>query len=400
VSQLGFNARMTAAWPEVALDECADVITGSTPSTKHKEFWGTDVPFITPGDLEESSLVTLTDRSLSQPGADEARLLPPDTVVVTCIGNIGRIGMTTAVSATNQQINALVARDGVEPRYLFHAVRRPTCKLKMEKASSSTTLPILNKSNFSKISIPLPSLEEQRRIALILDAADELRTKRRQAIERLDALTQAVFHDMFGDLHENSRGWPTANLAEVVADGTLVTYGIVQAGDEYEGGVPYVRTGDIVAGEIQLGGLRHTDSKIAARFQRSQVQTGDIVMSIRATVGTTALVPPELDGANLTQGTARIAPGKRTETNFLLEHLRSQATQRWIERQVKGATFREITLGRLRQLPIHLPPIELQREFTSRCSASTAVRTRSQESLEQLDVAFGSLQQRAFRGDL
>ena len=138
--------------------------------------------------------------------------------------------------------------------------------------------------------------------------------------------------------------------------GTIVTYGIVQAGEETANGVPYIRTGDIVASEIAARQLRRTAPKIAAQYARSRVRTGDIVMSIRATVGTTAVVPPELDGANLTQGTARIAPSERVQGSYLLNLLRAPEVQHWIQRQVKGATFREITLARLRELPVRVPP--------------------------------------------
>src|SRR5208283_2432317 len=139
--------------------------------------------------------------------------------------------------------------------------------------------------------------------------------------------------------------WPEAALQEVVKAGTIITYGIVQAGEEFSGGVPYIRTGDIVDGEIVRDGLRHTDPTLADRFTRSRVQPGEIVMSIRATVGTTALVPLDLDGANLTQGTARIAPGEHVDGFYLLHLLRAPGTQHWISRQIKGATFREITLA-------------------------------------------------------
>ncbi len=200
---------------------------------------------------------------------------------------------------------------------------------------------------------------------------------------------------MFG-----KQNWSRDILAEVVARGTIVTYGIVQAGPEVEGGVPYIRTGDIKDGRIQLNGLRHTSSEIASKFGRSRVRAGEIVMSIRATVGTSAVVPPELDGANLTQGTARIAPGEKTTPEFLLSYLRSQEAQTWIESQVKGATFREITLTRLRELPVPVPPIEIQERYS-------AFYKKSQQAAESIaaDVTaarnfFASLSQRAFRGEL
>lgn len=174
----------------------------------------------------------------------------------------------------------------------------------------------------------------------------------------------------------------------------------MQAGPEFSGGIPYIRTGDLVDGSIQILGLRRTDPAIAARFSRSRVDAGDIVMSIRATVGTTAVVPLALEGANLTQGTARIAPGENVQLNYLLEYIRAERTQRWIAAQVKGATFLEITLGRLRELPVVVPPLDLQTEFSN---TITKVRREQVCSLRQAALAdslFSSLQSRAFSGQL
>ena len=245
------------------------------------------------------------------------------------------------------------------------------------------------------ITIPLPRLDEQRRIAAILDKADALRRKRKQVIGLLDGLVQARFFQVFG-----ARRDPIRELREVVKSGTIVTYGIVQAGPEWPSGVPYIRTGDLVDGQIQIETLRHTDPAIAARFSRSRVEAGEIVMSIRATVGTTAIVPPELEGANLTQGTARIAPGSRVTQGYLLEYLRSKKIQQWIAAQVKGATFLEITLGRLRQLPVAVPPIDLQDKFSA--MTETVIRRRAAyvRGLELANTLFRSLQGRAFSSQL
>ena len=89
-------------------------------------------------------------------------------------------------------------------------------------------------------------------------------------------------------------------------------------------------------------------------------------MSIRATVGTTALVPKILEGSNLSRGIALISPGDKVTSEYLLYFLRSSKTQNWIQRQVQGATFREITLTRLRELPVVIPPISIQRDFSNK----------------------------------
>jgi type I restriction enzyme S subunit len=220
----------------------------------------------------------------------------------------------------------------------------------------------------AKIKIPLPPLEEQRRIAAILDKTAWLHGQALEQLNKAKELLASLYVETVGDPLQNPRSWSPIPLAEAVQIGTDVTYGIVQAGEEFLGGIPYIRTGDIVNGEIVTSSLRHTDPAIASRFVRSTVRTGEIVMSIRATVGTTAMVPACLDGANLTQGTARIAPGERTNGLYLLQYLRMPSTQAWIQKQVKGATFREITLARLRELPVLLPPMAVQEAFASRAN--------------------------------
>ncbi|MDD5323131.1 MAG: restriction endonuclease subunit S [Methylococcales bacterium] len=196
------------------------------------------------------------------------------------------------------------------------------------------------KGYIQSIKIPLPPLPEQRRIAAILDQADALRAKRREALAQLDSLTQSIFIELFGDPKVLINSGQCKELADVVAPGRIVTYGIVQAGPEVENGVPYVRTGDIKNGEILEHQLARTSYEIASSYSRSAISAGDIVMSIRATVGTTALVMESLEGGNLTQGTARISPGPEVRCEYLLNYLRTDSVQAWIQSQEKGATFR------------------------------------------------------------
>ena len=103
--------------------------------------------------------------------------------------------------------------------------------------------------------------------------------------------------------------------------------------------------------------MLRTSKEIAHKYKRSEVSRGDLVMRFRAPVGTLAEVPPELDGANLTQGTARISPGPGIDKYFLMTALRSDGIQNWFESNMKGATFREITLGKLRETPMIVPPV-------------------------------------------
>lgn len=386
----------------VPVSEAADVNPKATTTPNPAE----PIAFVGMADLDDVGAEARD--SVLRPYGEVAKAYTPfengDVLlakITPCFENrkIGQARTSTQLAAGSTEFHVIRPHDGVlDRRFLLHFLRQDWVlelgELRMTGSAGQRRVP---ERFLDELQIPLPPIEEQRRIAAVLDVADELRAKRRQALAKLDTLTQVIFIDMFGD---PSSDWAVEELADVVADGTTVTYGIVQAGEEFEGGVPYIRTGDIVDGEIAVEKLRRTDPAIAARFPRSRIRAGEIVMSIRATVGTTALVTEAIDGANLTQGTARIAPGDTVTPLYLLHFLRSEPTQRWIQQQVKGATFREITLKRLRELPVALPPVALQREFASRLELSALAKARSRSSLQLLDTLFASLQQRAFRGEL
>src|SRR5690606_3869824 len=142
-----------------------------------------------------------------------------------------------------------------------------------------------------------------------------------------------------------------------------------------------IKTGDIKNGEILASKLKRTSKEIASKYKRSEVNKGDIIMSIRATVGTVALLPDILDGANLTQGTARISPGDKVNRYYLYVYLQSPFVQRWLWKNVKGATFKEITLGKLRELPVAIPPVEVQDKIAKIYSKKDQLKEKYESSL-------------------
>lgn len=385
------------------LGELCDIQAGGTPSRSRSDFFGGSIPWAKISDIEASDgLISHTEETISKSGLDaiRGRLFPPGTLLFAIYGSIGKMAFTESHISANQAILGIQIRhsDQLDKRFLYHWLKFLQPKLLAD--GQGIAQKNLSAAYVRDMGIPLPPLDEQQRIAAILDQTDALRSKRREALRRTSDLKLALFESMFGTAIQTANDWPVRALSDVVRAGTIVTYGMVQAGEEIEGGVPYIRTGDIFDGEILTHQLRRADPAVAAKFDRARVETGDIVMSIRATVGTTAMVPSEIDGANLTQGTAKIAPGASVDGIFLLEFLRSAPAQQWIMKQVKGATFREITLGRLREMPVLTPPLEHQKEFSLRVSELMAAASFQLEHLAHLDALFASLQHRAFRGQL
>ena len=157
--------------------------------------------------------------------------------------------------------------------------------------------------------------------------------------------------------------WEVRKLCELVDED--ITYGIVQAGPNIENGVPYIRTGDMAGETIGIDQLFRTSEKIAKSYKRSTVFTGDIVFALRATVGKVLPVSKEIEGANLTQGTAKISPKEIVEPAFLLSALQTKMVQNQIRLHQKGTTFMEITLGDLRSIKIALPMNRVEQSMIS-----------------------------------
>ncbi|MGI2227907.1 restriction endonuclease subunit S [Shewanella frigidimarina] len=209
------------SWPMVRFGDVAQIVTGSTPKAFDENFDG-DIPFVTPGDLGELADIHQAKRSLSALGAASVRTVPKRSVMVCCIGaTIGKVGFTTRDVATNQQINTLVFDEKIIfPKYAYYYCL--TIKSLLVSKSSSTTMPIVNKSNFSDLKMPVPflglpskSLAEQKRIAAILDKADAIRRKRKQVIKLADDFLRSVFLDMFGDPVTNPKGWEVGTFLDI-----------------------------------------------------------------------------------------------------------------------------------------------------------------------------------------
>ena len=147
------------------LGEIGEIITGNTPSKDNKEYYGGNIPFFKPTDLEQGIDTKFSNDKLSQLGFESSRKLPANTVLVTCIGaTIGKTSLISVEGSCNQQINAIVPTKSIIPYFLYYACVSEYMQNEIKSNASATTLPILNKGNFSKIAFPLPPLEEQKRI--------------------------------------------------------------------------------------------------------------------------------------------------------------------------------------------------------------------------------------------
>ena len=391
------------SWSTHSFKEVAEVITGTTPLTSHPEYYGGSIPFIGPAELGGMEPITQSPKTLSGDGVKQARLLPAEAVLVCCIGaTIGKVGFSGTELATNQQINALVCdKDIVFPRYVFHYCR--TLESLIRHQGASTTLPLLPKGRFQEIEIPVPTLEEQRQIAEVLDRAEELRSKRREAIAQLDTLTQAIFLEMFGDQVVNPKGWDITKVGEVadVQGGLQVSSARKKCPRE----VPYLRVANVYRGYLDLSEIkviRATDTEIS----RTLLKKNDLLIveghGNPKEIGRVALWDGSITDCIHQNHIIRA----RFDTNkivplYACHYLNSPEGRQHLLKSGKTTSgLNTISVSEVRSSPVSLPPLQLQGEFACRAEAVEKLKTAHRASLSELDALFASLQHRAFRGEL
>lgn len=177
-------------WEEYPLDHVAKVSTGNTPPSKLEGMFNGDIPFVTPGDLKETWVQT--KRTVTKSGAESSRTVTKGATFVCCIGaTIGKMGKAVKTSAFNQQINAIEWKpEVVVPDFGLEMMR--FFKAKIAKDGASTTLPILKKSLFQKIQVPIPPLPLQQRFAAIVEQVESQKARMRTQLTELDTLFAAL----------------------------------------------------------------------------------------------------------------------------------------------------------------------------------------------------------------
>ncbi|EAJ9920627.1 restriction endonuclease subunit S [Campylobacter coli] len=167
------NYKLPQGWEWKSLGEIGEIITGTTPSKNNPNFYGNEYPLFKPSDLNGDMIIKYASDNLSKLGFDNARNLPKDTILVVCIGAIGKVGLSGVNGSCNQQINAIIPNSAFTSKYLFFVCLSNYFQTILKKNASQTTLPIINKTEFSKLQIPLPPIKEQEQIAMHLDSVFE-----------------------------------------------------------------------------------------------------------------------------------------------------------------------------------------------------------------------------------
>ncbi|EAH8035127.1 restriction endonuclease subunit S [Campylobacter jejuni] len=197
-------------WEVKTLSEIGEIVTGSTPSKSNLDFYGKDYPFFKPSDFEQGYFLENAGDNLSKLGFGKARQLPPKTILVVCIGSLGKVALTKVIGSCNQQINAIIPHKNIISEYIYYYCISSKFQSILFSKAPQTTLAILNKTEFSKLEIIYPKdIKEQERIVGILDFAfskiDENIKKAKENLANIDELMQSALQKAFNPLNDNTK---------------------------------------------------------------------------------------------------------------------------------------------------------------------------------------------------
>ena len=354
-------------------------------------------------DKNAKSIVSIERYECSDAPSRARQLVETDDVLVATVRpNLNGVALVNGahhgMTASTGYCVLRPDKDKLDSRFLFHWVKTGVFVQRMVDVAIGANYPAVSDAKVKASKIPLPPLAEQKRIAGILDAADALRAKRREALAQLDTLLQSTFLDMFGDPVTNPMGWekpPLEDLCEKVIDCPHST-------PRWSGsGVICLRTSNLGKGEWNWADTRFViEEDYTERTRRSEILPNDIILSREGTVGVLALVD---EGMRLCMGQRLVqlrVNDSQLDPRFLLNLLLHDLAPERLSRLIAGSTSKHLNVKELRKLPVLLPPLDLQRRFAVIVASVEQQKAGQRAHLDELDTLFASLQSRAFRGEL
>jgi hypothetical protein len=299
---------------------------------------------------------------------------------------VGRCAMFRGELATVGFQNTLIRfrpHPGVDPEFallIFRIYQKTGVFSSISRAT--TNLAHLSLARFRDL--PFPKVEHDAQVMIgqrareLQEAVDQLTnalaTALVEASEVLREARQETFLQFLSSaeiepLPEVPADWSWVTAADCVLRDAPIVYGIVKAGPDYPDGVPYIRGGELRDGFILVDALRRTSPAIAEQYKRSQLRTGDVLIGL-VRDPRVAIVPNQLDGANIARGIARLRPTGEFRANYLRHWLAGPMAQDWLLQQMRGIDMPSLNLRHLRQLPVPMPPLHVQDEIAERLDES------------------------------
>lgn len=389
-------------WPSAPLGDVCTFLNGGTPSRSVASYWNGSTPWITGADISGPEISSARS-SVTEEGirSSATTRVPAGTLLLVTRTSVGKVAIADMELCFSQDITAVLPDQSVlEPRFVRHFLESRAGDLKA--AARGATIKGVTRRDVARLTIPLPPLAEQRRIAAILDTADGLLAKRRATIAELDSLTRSIFLEMFGDPVSNPKGWPLAKLGTLAERVQIGPFGsLLHRSDYVAGGTPLVNPTHIVGGRIVTDSNLTVSPTKAVALGNYAMEPGDVVMGRRGEMGRCAVVTRSESGYLCGTGSLFIrSDTQRLVPEYLQQVLSHPRMKLKIEEVSLGITMANLNQTVVEGLPIPCPPIPAQTGFAKAIEACAHLSQSAADSLTRLDTLSESLQSSAFRSEL
>ena len=333
------------------------------------------------------------------PSRAKQLVFPGDILVSTVRPNLNAVALVTegfdSITVASTGYCVLRCLSNTDNKYVFYFCQSPAFIENMVAQATGASYPAVTSSTVKECSIPLPPLEEQRKIAAVLDKVSDLIAKRRQQLEKLDLLVKARFVEMFGDPVSNPMGWEETTIGKAcyyIKDGPHKS--LVDVGKE--SGYPFISVRNIVNGKIDFSTAKYISEKdYQESIRKCNPQKGDILYSKGGTTGIAKLIDVDIKFANWVH-VAVLKFNNSLNGIFFENMLNSNYCYIQSQKLTKGIANRDLVLSAIAQINIYKPSIELQRKFANFVNQTGQTKTKVNESLEKLETLKKALMQKYF----
>lgn len=386
------------SFPLVKVEEFCRTGSGATPARNNPDYYGGNIPWIKSGELRET-LIFKSEEFVSEHALEKTalKLIPAGAILVAMYGaTVGRVGLLGIEATTNQAVCHIIPDPQVaDARYLYHFMQSYAGEFTRRGVGGAQ--PNISQGTIRETPVPLPPLEEQQRIAAILDQADALHRLRARALDSLNSLGRAIFNEKFGDEARHSGKLKVTRLDDCAEffGGNTLPEGVPFCGQS--DGFLILKVSDLNRPENYEGVASAASWSAQSGSKASTCPAGSIVFPKRGGAIATnkkrrllrpAILDPNLMGVN-----------PRTE---IMEVGFLEAWFRTIDLASisSGSSVPQLNKKDLAPLEVLLPEIEMQRDFTRQWARLSEIMKLHKRAVGHSEALFTSLQHRAFQGEL
>ena len=376
----------------VRLDELCIINMGQSPDSSTYNEDGNGLPFFQ-GNADFGVTYPVVRMWCSEP-TKRAQI---DDILISVRAPIGALNIANCECCIGRGLAALtVNKNSCIQKYLWYALSNKVEELNSKGTGS--TFKAINKKILAETEIPLPSLDEQRKIAAVLDKVSDLIAKRRQQLDKLDELIKARFVEMFYNIDSNTN-WPVVTMADISTDMRTGPFGSALHHDEFvEAGIFVLGIDNAVENKFSYNRMRYITEEKYEQLNRYTVRPGDIIITRMGTVGRSAVIPDNIPKAINTKHLACLTIDRsKAQPTFICSafqmhpEIRQQLTG-----QAKGAIMDGLNLTIIKKIHFKLPPIEIQDKFVEFFNITEKTKTTISKSLEKLETLKKALMQEYF----